>query len=637
MMNAKIVNIFGALLLIVSGPVFAKEIKYKVADIPKELRENAESVVRNEEIVFEVKSLNRATLNVTFAITILNKNGMTDAYFHEFYDRFTKISGIKGRVFDENGEQIKRIPVDDILDYSAISGYSIYEDNRIKYIDPKVRNYPFTVEYSYEQSFDGFFSFPSWYPQPKYNLAVEKSSYKAIVPKGFIFRYIERNNSSKATVTSDAENNTYYWEARNLKALEREQYSISDQEIFPCMIAAPADFEIEGFKGNLTSWENFGKFISTLNAGKNVLNDETKKILNELVAGATNDYEKVRKIYEYMQGRTRYVSIQVGIGGWQPFDASTIQRLSYGDCKALTNYMKSLLEAIGIKSNYCLVKAGESAPLMIKEFPSTQFNHAFLCVPLSNDTLWLECTSQRVPCGYNGNFTDDRDVLLIDDDMSKVVHTKAFSSENNKETQKSHVKIEENGKGSVEIITVYKGLKYGDILPTFLADDASKKHKISERIKFPNFQVLNFNYKENKAVIPTIEEKLNLNFENYLNSMGSRYLLQLNFSNRIDDAPTNLRSRKTDVYVRRSSLDIDTITYDLPLSLKPESLPKPVYIKTQFGDYQAKVEFANSQLVYIRSFLINKGQYKASDYAGFVDFFEKVSTADNMRCALIKN
>lgn len=636
-MNIKTLILLFAILLLHVGSVYAKEIKYKVADIPRELRENARSVVRSEETVLEVKSFNKAIVNITYAITILNKNGLEDAYFQALYGRFTKLSGVKGRVFDENGEQVKRIPMEDILDYSAISGYSVYEDNRVKFIDPKFRNFPFTVEYSYEQSFDGFFSFPSWYPQPKYNLAVEKSSYKAVIPNGLMLRYIERNNSSKATVTSDAENNTYYWEVRNLKALEPEPYSLPDQEIFPYMIAAPTDFEIEGFKGNLTSWENFGKFISTLNAGKNILNDETKNILNKLVAGATNDYEKVRKIYEYMQGRTRYVSIQVGIGSWQPFDASTVQRLSYGDCKALANYMKSLLEAVGIKSNYCLVNAGESAPLMIREFPSSQFNHAFLCVPLSNDTLWLECTSQRMPCGFNGNFTDDRDVLLIDDEKCKVVHTKAFNFDNNKETQKSHVKIDENGKGSVEINTVYKGLKYEDILSTFLADDANKKRKISERMKFPSFQVLSFNYKENKAVIPTIEEKLNLNFENFLTPMGSRYLLQFNFSNRIDDAPTNLRSRKTDVYVRRSSIDIDTITYDLPLSLKPENLPKPVSIKTQFGEYQAKVEFANNQLVYTRSFLINKGRYRASDYTSFVDFFEKVSTADNMRCALIKN
>jgi len=225
-MNLKLINIFAGLLLIFVGSIYAKEIKYKVADIPKDLKENARSVVRSEEIILEVKSLSNATVTVVYAITILNKNGLADAYFQEYYDKFTKISDIKGRVFDENGEQFKRLPADEILDYSAISGFSVYEDNRVKYLDPKVRIFPFTVEYSYKQSFDGLFSFPSWNPQQKFNLAVEKSSYKAIVPKNLKFRYLERNTSLKATITSDAENNIYYWEARNLKALEWEPYSI---------------------------------------------------------------------------------------------------------------------------------------------------------------------------------------------------------------------------------------------------------------------------------------------------------------------------------------------------------------------------------------------------------------------------
>lgn len=636
-MNIKRVGILTVILVLVVYLANAKDIKYKVTDIPKELKENARSVVRSEEIVLEVKSLSNATVNVTYAITILNKNGLEDAYFHEFYDKFTKISGVKGRVFDENGEQIKKIPTDEILDYSAISGYSTYEDNRVKYIDPKVRNFPFTVEYSYEQSFDGLFSFPSWYPQSKFNLAVVKSSYKAIISKNLTFRFLERNTSSRVTVTSDAESNIYYWEAQNLKAKEWEPYSISNQEIFPCMIAAPADFEIEGYKGSLTSWENFGKFIATLNTGKNTLSDETKKFLNEMVAGTADDYGKIRKIYEYMQGRTRYVSIQIGIGGWQPFDASTVHRLSYGDCKALTNYMMTMLEAIGLKANYCLVNAGETAPLMIREFPASQFNHAFLCVPLKNDTIWLECTSQRMPCGFIGDFTDDRDILLIDNEKSKVVHSKAYSFDDNKATNTSHVIIDENGKGSVEICTVYKGLKYDNILRTFLADDADKKRMISERMKFPGFQVQNFKYKENKAIIPMIEETLNVDFDNYLTPMGSRYFLSLNFSNRINGAPYSVRARKTDVYIRRPSMEIDTIVYKLPATLKPESLPKPVSFKTQFGEYQAKVEFTNNQLSYTRSFQINKGQYPASEYANFVDFFDKVINADEIKCVLIKN
>jgi len=273
---------------------------------------------------------------------------------------------------------------------------------------------------------------------------------------------------------------------------------------------------------------------------------------------------------------------------------------------------------------------------MIRDFPSSQFNHAFLCVPLKNDTIWLECTSQRVPCGFIGNFTDDRDILLIDNEKSKVVHTTAYSLANNLETHTSHVKINEDGTGRVEINTVYKGLNYENILSTYLADDADKKRIISERMRFPAFQLLNFKYKETKAKIPSIEESLNVEFENYLTPMGSKYLMRLNFLNSMVEAPSNLRSRKTDILVRRPSFDRDTIIYQMSSKMKPENLPKPVFIKSPFGEYQSKVEYSNNQLCYTRTFQLNKGIYPASDYAAFVSFFDKVSNADDMKCAIEK-
>ena len=50
---------------------------------------------------------------------------------------------------------------------------------------------------------------------------------------------------------------------------------------------------------------------------------------------------------------------RVGIGGWQPLDANFVSKKGYGDCKALTNYMFSLLKEVGINSYYTIVKAGQ--------------------------------------------------------------------------------------------------------------------------------------------------------------------------------------------------------------------------------------------------------------------------------------
>ena len=626
---------FGFFVVLSSG-LNAGEILYKVSDIPKELKDNARSVLRNDERIFEVTSVDKGTLKVTYAITVLNKNGLDDAYFTEYYDKFRSVSGIKGRVFDESGVLIKKILSDDIQDHSAISGFSVFEDTRVKIIDPKIRNIPFTVEYTWEVTYNGFFQYPMWMPQPHYDLAVEKSSFKALIPNELEFRYLERGILSPVNFTPDKEKKTYYWEASHLKALEHEPFSPPSGETFPMVLMAPSEFEIGGFEGNADSWTSLGDWVCSMNEGRDNLPEETVSFLKGLTKDSGDDYGKIRKIYEYMQGRVRYVNIKTGIGGWQPIDASTVQRLCYGDCKALTNYMQAMLKSVGINSYYCLVSAGEYAASLIATFPSFQFNHAFLCIPAEPDTLWLECTSQQVPCGYLGTFTDDRNVLLIDKGKSKIVRSRSYGPGDNLESSISRVKIDESGKGTMETNSVYMGLKYDEILFTYLADDMDKKKMISDKLKFPAFNVISFNYEEKREIIPAIKESLIVNFENYLTSLNSNYLMPLNCTKKITGSPSNVRNRETEIVIRHPFRDVDTIIYELPATLKVESAPDPVHIVSQFGEYKSNIELKGEFLIFIRDFHVNKGNYPALSYADFISFYDRIVVADDMKCVLVK-
>lgn len=614
----------------------AGEILYKVSDIPKELKVNACAIIRNYDEVFEVMSISKGVLKVSYAITILNKSGIDDANFTEYYNKFHTVSGIKGRVFDENGVLIKKISADDIRDLSAISGFSIYEDTRVKFIDPEIRNYPFTVEYSFTETYNGLLQYPTWMPLRDYNISVVKSSFKAIVSNDLEFRYHEMNLPIPVSKTTSDENKVYYWEVSNLKAIGHEPYSPPFREIVPRLLMAPSEFEIEGYPGNACSWTNLGDWDYSLCQGRNILSEETVSFLNNLVKDCSDEFCKIKKIYEYLQGRVRYVSIQVGIGGWQPIEASTVDRLAYGDCKALTNYMQAMLKVVGINSFQCDVLAGESAAALIESFPSYIFNHVFLCVPAGADTLWLECTNQHYPCGYTGDFTDDREALLVDKGKSKIVHTRKYTLDDNCETSLSRVTLEESGTGTVQINSVYRGLNYDDILPVYLADDTDKKKMISEKVKFPGFQLINYNYKENRDIIPSIEESLKINFENYLTKLNVNYLLLLNCTNRITGSPPNVRNRKTELVSRHAYQDIDTIIYTLPASLKVESIPAPVNIQTPFGEYSSKTELNGELMTFVRNFRINKGRYPAASYAEFIDFYDKVVLADDLKCVLVK-
>ncbi|HEY4148413.1 MAG TPA: transglutaminase-like domain-containing protein [Chitinophagaceae bacterium] len=88
------------------------------------------------------------------------------------------------------------------------------------------------------------------------------------------------------------------------------------------------------------------------------LPDEAKKKIHALTDSLHNEREKINAVYRFLQQNTHYVSIQLGIGGWQPFDAAYVYNKRYGDCKALSNYMVAMLREIGISGNSVLIRGG---------------------------------------------------------------------------------------------------------------------------------------------------------------------------------------------------------------------------------------------------------------------------------------
>jgi transglutaminase-like putative cysteine protease len=624
------------LLLIYSSHLFCQQTNYKVSDIADELKKNAKAVIRFKKVEFQVKSEQQATMNISYAITILNENGIESSFFREYYDKFTRINNIKAVVYDQNGEKAKRVSSDDIIDHSAISGYSIYEDNRVKLIDPKYRTVPFTVEYSYQVQFKGFLYFPSWFLYDDYNISVERSGFHVVVPENYQFRYSEKNIDIEVKEFQTKGIKTYTWEVSDLPAIKDEPFSLPPEEYLPAVIMAPSDFELSGYKGNCDSWKSFGEWINKLNEGRNELSLETQNHIRELTKSAGNDREKVKILYSYLQNKTRYVSIQVGIGGFQPFEAGVVDKYSYGDCKALTNYMRSILEIAGIKSYYCLVYAGSNAPRMIKDFPSSQFNHAFLCVPVESDTIWLECTSQHYPCGYYGTFTDDRDVLLVDEHGGKIVHTKAYAQEENKQLRNIDVFLDGNGDGIAKIYTKYLGPFFENIHPLLLRDDFDRKKKMYDRIRIPNFEIINFTHELIKNRIPEVIENTEVALWNYGVLMGDKMFFNLNLMNQLVNLPNKMNDRKSDIFVRRSYIETDTIIFNIPEGYSVYKIPSGVTVSSKFGEYKTNVISNDTTVKFVRYFNMHKGTYPVSEYDDFVNFFESIFNEDGAKMILNK-
>ena len=614
------------------------EIKYPVSDIPDSLKQNAKAVIRNWEQTFEIKSIGKGVETVSYALTVLNENGLGEAVFSRAYSqKLDRIHSIKGTIFDASGKKVETLIMDKVIDQSMIAGYSLYEDSRVKYFKPRTMTYPFTVEYSYVIEHDGLLEISEWKPVIKYNISVESSRFKVVCPNEITFRYLEKNFKDNPKVTKTDLLTTTEWLARSIKAYDEQPFSGPLSEFSPVVYAAPNEFEMEGYKGDMASWDSFAKWIILLNAGRSELSPETIALLKEKVKDCNKDYDKARILYKYMQDKTRYLNITVGIGGWQPIHAETVDRLGYGDCKALSNYTRSLLDAVGVKSYYALVTAGEDAEDVTESFPNNRFNHVILCVPFPTDTLWLECTSQHHPFGYIGSFTDDRDALIITENGGRLLHTTIYSAADNRLERGIIMQLGPSGDAVLSINSMHKGTYYDDKLQFLLAGTEDRKRMILDETNIPGTLLNQFNYTEIPGEIPAINEVIDLDIPRYATISGVRMLVPVVPVGRQRDVPRKVSERKSEVIIKRSTVVTDSVVVIVPEGFEIESVPSGFSVESVFGHYSLSASVSGpGKILCIRNLELVKGKHPAVRYNELIEFYRKIAAADLSKVSLKK-
>ena len=632
----------GKLLCIVSVfftlQVFANagDGEYAVSKVSAALLKKSNLVIRLEEEFIELQSLEKVAYKHHYVITVLNEEGAKFARLVESYDKFLDIKSIEGVLYDATGNKIKTLKSKDIEDFSGPSS-GLADDSRFKVHNFYYKIYPYTVEYFVETVKKETMFFQSWHPIWDENISVEKSSFSMKVPKDYLLRYKEFNYSTTVSIKEEGDRKIYSWQIINYEAIKREYASPAWSKITPTVLLAPSKFMIEDYSGDMTDWKELGKFQIALNKGRDILPVPVKQKVADLTKDAASLSEKTTLLYNYLQSSTHYISIQLGIGGWRPFEASSVASKAYGDCKALSNYMYALLKEAGIKSYYTLIKAGDNEDDIITDFPSRQFNHAIICVPDGKDTIWLECTSQTKAAGYMGGFTGNRHALLITDDGGKLVSTPVYGLKENLQIRHVKAVLDENAKLTIKSDSYYKGMAQDDL--QMMINELSKdkvKESLLEQLDFSTYSIEDFKYKENKSYLPSVEETLDITVSNYATITGKRLFIFPNVMTRTNRKLPTDEERKYDIELDYEFKDVDTAEIKIPAGYISEAIPQDVKIESKFGKYNASVKFSGDKITYYRSYEHYSGRFPSKDYGDLVKFYEAIYKADRSRVVLVK-
>jgi hypothetical protein len=615
------------------------QIQYAIYDISPALKKDAYAICRDYSHEFELIDYGKAIEKVHLVVTVFEENGDQFSKLFLPYDKAKKVKSINGRSYNQLGLPDDKLKNSAIQDVNYTSGGAIYDDLRLKLAEFKTENYPYTVEYQYEIEHNGLIVYPEWRPLESYRLAVEKSSFRITWPENLQIRYRECNLPSgcKKEVNEPGKH-MIEWKVDSLPAWKEEPMSPGLSTQTPGVVLGPTTFIFDGSTGTMNSWQELGKWVAGLNNGLDQLPEPRKAEIRNMIGEVRDTAFAVQTLYKYMQKRTRYVGIQLGLGGFKPFPAETTDRLGYGDCKALSNYMKALLNCVGIPSNYTLAGAGSNRGITMPDFPTiNQNNHVVLCVPLKKDTLWLECTSQTQPCGYLGKFVEGRNVLFVTPDGGKLVRTPLLNSKYNLQFRSAEVQINPDGGMQSTVKTRFTGYQYDNVSSLFEESQEDQKKELLDDIGIPGLTLNSFGYDVKKEMIPEATESLTMASTKYATKTGTRLFIPMNMLNQRKSFPSKVENRRMPVVQSYSYHDKDSIIFVLPKGYQVETIPKGKTLSTEFGEYNSSITVQNNRAVYIREVKINRGTWSKENYQSLVDFYTTIVSSDKAKLVLKEN
>ncbi|MBW8358401.1 MAG: DUF3857 domain-containing protein [Weeksellaceae bacterium] len=621
-------------LCFIAWSIFGFSQNYNSGLIPDNLLKNSNAVVRESTEDYVLKSVNDLEIKRKHAVTILNSAGDEFSTVYIPYNPSTKVSNIKVEIYDGAGNLAKSFTKKDFSDYTNNPSAALYVDDRILILSPISGKYPYTVKTSFETNTSNTVYLSSFRPVSSYNIAVQKTSFTVLNSSGIKIR-TKITDRPLTKVSHTSEGNLWKYSYENIPSIKEEELAPSIGYLVPQVELSPEKFTLEGRQGDMTDWNTFGKWYYTqlIRPVSEITPEIRAEIASLNLQGTTSD--KVKIIYQYMQNKTRYVLIAMGIGGWQPMPASEVSKKGYGDCKALTNYMRTLLEAAGIPSYFSVIYNDSSEMSFDKDFPRLSGNHAILMVPTEKGNIWLENTSQKHAFNHLSYTSHYRNVLAVKESGIEIVDTPKYKPQDSREKMLAKIKLSEDGSIDSEAKFEFSGGQYDTNLGLLGLKNDEVQQALKKRhynLKIDQLSVQNI---KNDRDLGRIIYDMNLKANGFAKKMGNDLFFPVMpyYHSTIYSGNDERKLPFENSFPFQDDYEIE---FSIPAGYKFTEIPESRNLSTEFGTYSITFTLKEEKLIVHRVLTINKGLYAKEKFAEYMAFRKKTASSDNTKVLISK-
>jgi hypothetical protein len=225
-----------------------------------------------------------------------------------------------------------------------------------------------------------------------------RSRYPLDLPAGYEPRIFEENLDFRRRTTRRGGRVVHDWTRAEVPKIEGEPYMAVDSNTVFMSLAI----------GGRTEWPEIARWYDGLSRDRYALTPEIEAKADEVMRGAATREDSLRALHRWIAQDFRYVSLSLGIGGYQPRTPAEVFQTQYGDCKDKATLFIALANRIGARAYPVLLASSGGVD---RRLPSIhQFDHMIAAVERpEGGYTYLDLTADLIPYGeispgYQGEF-----------------------------------------------------------------------------------------------------------------------------------------------------------------------------------------------------------------------------------------
>jgi hypothetical protein len=363
---------------------------------------------------------------------------------------------------------------------------------------------------------------------------------------------------------------------------------------------------------------------------------EINALTDSLTKGIDSPGEKTTRIHEFIVRNIRYSHVSFRQSGWVPQSSKEVLATRIGDCKDMSSLGKAMAERADIPAYLVLVNTREHN-YIDHAYVGPDFNHCILAVELEGKLCYMDLTEANLPY-YRLPKKDQGAMALIIKPGNKSLITLPVDQPKDrigKRTLKST--IDTNGAIVQKVSGIRVGISAGGRRDSYRFKSYEEQEKvIHEAIEdyYPDVTIDTLSFRYLDTLCDTVGFSYTYKSKNGVTFSGNTAIMPVHIPDNISNS--NVPREDKRVY----PLDLYRVWYNIgtfhmngeinyPANWRPLSLPSPVKLKTEYGNYSYDFRRKGNKIVYKRVMELNiTDSIELKEYAKVRKFLASIAKAD---------